>query len=346
MCRATGRGISISFRPRSAAVAAAGASKQTRQAETKQRRRTDSTASTSSSCSSSSSSPAITPTRPQNFDLCPVTGIHANILDEYFILPVILGTGNYGTVRECIHKQSRRSYAVKSIEKAKIGNLEHLRREVQLLQSMKHENVMSLKDCYEDRDFVHIVTEKLTGGELFDKIIDNTTDDGCFSERKAVKVIKSLLEAVSYLHDNGIVHRDIKPENILFTSNDEDVKLIDFGLSRRHQQGIDKPMTNPVGTAYYMSPELLSCQYDQATDIWSVGVIAYTLLTGYPPFNGDTDRDIFIAIKRQPLEFWGHMWKGIGNDAMNFIECLLKKDAKERFTAEEALMHPWLNKFD
>ena len=117
---------------------------------------------------------------------------------------------------------------------------------------------------------------------LLSEIIANTCDDGCFDEKTAAPIIKSLLEAVVYLHENEIVHRDIKPENILFESNRKDrVRLIDFGLSRRHKKG-EAPMSNPVGTAYYMAPELLMQKYDKACDVWSIGTIVYTILAGYP----------------------------------------------------------------
>lgn len=180
----------------------------------------------------------------------------------------MLGSGHYGSVRECVSRIDRNWYAVKSIDKSKITRLDHLKREVYLLAKLDHEHIIKMVDCYEDENFVHIITEMYTGGELFDKIIHNTTSRGCFSEAKAASIIKSVLEAVAYLHANEIVHRDIKPENILFESKEEDspVKLIDFGLSRRHQQG-EALMSNSVGTAYYMAPELLKGAYDKACDV-------------------------------------------------------------------------------
>lgn len=209
---------------------------------------------------------------------------------------------------------------------------------------MKHDSIMTMVDCYEDADYVHIVTEKYTGGELFDKIIDKTTDAGCFSERKTAGVIKSLLEAVAYLHENDIVHRDIKPENILFESEAEKaIKLIDFGLSRKHSRARgESPMSNPVGTAYYMAPELLKGKYGKSCDVWSVGTIVYTLLAGYPPFNGESDPDIFAAIKKGHFEFPEQQWSGKSDEVKDFIKCLLRRDPRKRFTAEEALMHPWI----
>jgi len=275
--------------------------------------------------------------------LCPITGILRDILADYDVFSTVLGKGHYGCVRECEHRRTRRILAVKSVEKSKIRRLDHLRREVYLLCKMKHHGIMKMVDCYEDAECVHIVTERYTGGELFDKISDNTTANGCFSEQNAVGVIKSLLEAVAYLHANGIVHRDIKPENILFESNHDDaaVKLIDFGLSRRHKSG-DALMSNPVGTAYYMAPEVLEGEYDQACDIWSVGTIAYILLCGYPPFNGESDHDIFEAIKKGHFDFPKPAWSSKSDEAKDFVKCLMKVDPSRRLNANEALNHPWI----
>ena len=216
--------------------------------------------------------------------LCPITGRLSNVLDDYVVFPKTLGEGHYGIVRECINRSTGQELAIKSVEKSKISRLDHLKREIDLLSNVEHNNIMKMIDCYEDVDYVHIISEKYTGGELFDKIIDNTSDSGCYSEQKTSGIIKSLLQAVAYLHDKGIVHRDIKPENLLFETDQEDViKLIDFGLSRRHEEG-ETPMSNPVGTAYYMSPELLKGKYDRSCDVWSVGIIAFILLCGYPPY--------------------------------------------------------------
>jgi len=253
------------------------------------------TTNTATTAATNTSSPSICSSKSSMMkqDACPVTRVYAGISDDYYISPEVIGKGHYGVVRECIHRSTQQTFAVKSIEKSKIGRLDHLRREIFLLANIDHHGIMKMVDCYEDAEYVHIITEKYNGGELFDKIINNASSYGCLSEREAGSIIKSLLEAVAYLHDNEIVHRDIKPENILFESIDEDaaVKLIDFGLSRRHRKD-EEPMTNPVGTAYYMSPELLKGKYDKSTDVWSIGVVAYILLCGFPPFNGKSDIDI------------------------------------------------------
>jgi len=276
-------------------------------------------------------------------ELCPVTGHYSNVLNDYQVFPKVLGSGHYGCVRECIQRSTKKSFAVKSIDKSKITRLDHLRREVNILSKMKHNCVMKMIDCYEDEKYVHIVTEKYTGGELFDKIIATTTPDGCFSEQKAARIIKSLLEAVAHLRRKNICHRDIKPENILFETEDEDsdIRLIDFGLARKYSKG-DAPMANPVGTAYYMSPELIKGKYDRSCDIWSVGVVAYILICGYPPFNGNSDPVIFDTIRKGRLQFPEKAWSGVSDEGKDFIKSLLRKDPRKRFSATEALAHPWI----
>jgi len=300
--------------------------------------------STTSHASSSITPTTISSKSSSKSKLCPVTGLYANIKNDYYILPKVLGKGHYGIVRECMHRTTRQVLAVKSIEKCNIGRLDHLQREIYLLANIDHEHIMKMVDCYEDAECVHIVTEKYTGGELFDTILDNVSSNGCLSERKTINIIKSLLEAVAYLHDKGIVHRDIKPENLLFESNEEDatIKLIDFGLSRRHEEG-ETPMSNPVGTAYYMSPELLKGKYDRSCDLWAVGVVTYILLSGYPPWNGGDDVVIQKNIRRGKLVFSGN-WLYKSDQAIDFVKCLLRRDPKKRFTAEEALSHPWIRK--
>ena len=280
--------------------------------------------------------------RAQSAALCPVTGRLSNVLDDYVVFPKVLGEGHYGTVRECLHRITGQVLAIKSVEKSKISRLDHLQREIYLLANIDHEHIIKMVDCYEDVDYVHIITEKYTGGEVFDDVIESTTARGCYSEAKTASIIKSLLEAVAYLHDNGIVHRDIKPENLLYETEKQDaIKLIDFGLSRQHKKG-EAPMSNPVGTAYYMSPELLKGKYDKSCDVWSVGTIAYILLCGYPPFNGDTDPDIFDNIKKGRFDFPDPAWSNKSDMVKDFIKCLLRRDPRKRFTAKEALMHPWV----
>lgn len=210
------------------------------------------TISTGTFATESSSSTASTVFTPS----CPVTGVQSDLFAHYRVMTSVIGSGKYGHVRECFSRSSGRSFAVKTIDKSKVSHLDRLKQEIVNLSSVDHGNIIKMVDCFEDATYLHIVTEKATGKELFEKIIENRSNTGCFSEAKAARIIRSLLEAVGHLHSMDLVHRDIKPENILFahSGEDSDIKLIDFGLSRTHRS-TDAPMANPVGTSYYMAPE-------------------------------------------------------------------------------------------
>ena len=181
------------------------------------------------------------------------------------------GHGVAGQVFPCRSLATNHSCAVKTIDKSKIRRRDRIRREIAFLREVDHANIISLYDVFEDEDNVHIVTDFCEGGELFDEIVTRATagkyDEKlppCFDEATAMPIIRSLVEAVSYLHRRDIVHRDIKPENILFVQKDNlrEIKLIDFGLSIRHGM-YDPHLKNMVGTSYYMDPNLLSGSYDR-----------------------------------------------------------------------------------
>ena len=267
----------------------------------------------------------------------------------YYVDTQILGSGHYGSVRKCINRATGKRCAVKSIRKdnsaVKPGAIA---REITLLLEMKHHSIAQLVDVYEDAEYVHLVTDLCAGGELFDKIVQKTSSrvnrhgTFCFSEGEAVSIMFQILNAVSYMHYHDVVHRDLKPENILFETNDEGspVKIIDFGLAREHLGRT--PMTNLVGTPYYIAPEVLRRKYDKSCDLWSVGVIAYILLSGYPPFNGSNNEEIHQSILKGRFSFPSREWKGTSQEARDFIRRLLVTDPSKRMTAEQALNHPWI----
>ena len=286
-----------------------------------------------------------------------ITGRLRNINDRYHIDTKVLGTGHFGSVRQCIHRVTGERYAVKSISKTD-PDIKHgaLAREIILLQDMKHDNIIRLVDVFEDTDHVHLVTDICTGGELFDRIVerssssspssDNNNNNGapCLDEHEAAQIIYQLLNAVSYMHENGVVHRDIKPENILFQTTDADssIKLIDFGLSRKHDETKEPPMSATVGTPYYIAPEVLQKKYDKSCDLWSVGVIAYILLCGYPPFNGANNDATHRRVARGRYSFPSKDWKYTSREARDFIRNLLQLDTSKRMSMDEALKHPWI----
>ena len=232
-----------------------------------------------------------------------------------------------------------------------MNRIDILRREVNLLREVKHPNIIELKDIHEDEKFLHLITELCTGGELFDRIIAKTQQDhhngeSCFSEQDAASLIRCILDAISYCHNvKGIVHRDLKPENFLFkdSSDDAEIKIIDFGLSRHDDENFGV-MKTKVGTPYYVAPEVLERRYTKACDMWSIGVITYILLCGYPPFYGDSDSEIFRSVRNAIYDYPSPEWDTISSSARNFIDGLLCKDPGQRMSAREALQHSWISR--
>ena len=278
-----------------------------------------------------------------------ITGKRSDIWKKYHISTTVLGKGHFATVRTCTDRTTGQRYAVKSISKTDSSvKPAAISREINLLQEMKHESIVQLVDVFEDAEYVHIVTNLCHGGELFDKVLEKTADDNgvpCFDEHEAAKIILQILNAVSYMHDHFIVHRDIKPENILFDSKDADspIKIIDMGLARKHD--IESPMTTIVGTPYYIAPEVLKKKYDKSCDLWSVGVIAYILLSGYPPFNGRNTDQTHKLIVQGRYSFPSRDWKYNSDESIDFIRRLLTYDPEKRMTVEEALNHPWIVRY-
>jgi calcium/calmodulin-dependent protein kinase I len=196
-----------------------------------------------------------------------------------------------------------------------------------------------LADRYEDAKQFYLVMELVQGKELFDKIVER----GQYSERDAAHISRQFVRAIEYLHSRGIAHRDLKPENLLSvgSGDQEIIKVADFGLSKNF--GDEKMMTS-CGSPGYVAPEVLECEtYGKEVDMWSIGVIIYILLVGYPPFYADNDPALFKKIMACEYEF-GEGWDVISESAKDLIRKLLVKDPKKRLTAEQALQHPWLRK--
>ncbi|KAJ1460825.1 putative calcium-dependent protein kinase, partial [Pelagophyceae sp. CCMP2097] len=227
---------------------------------------------------------------------------------------------------------------------APVANPETLSREVNILKSVQHPNIIRVYDGA--RHHVFIVTELCSGGELFDSIVQKTTSkEGHYSEHDAARVVQQILQAVAYCHGHGICHRDLKPENFLFQTPGPDavLKIIDFGLSTAQQPG-EGVMHTLVGTPYYIAPEVLQRNYSFPCDLWSVGCVTYILLCGYPPFNGNSDAEIFGRIRAglTAKSFPKDDWAAVSGACLSFIKNLLSLDAANRFTADEALKDAWI----
>jgi len=213
--------------------------------------------------------------------------------------------------------------------------------EVKILSKLDHPNIIGIKRAFETETTLYLVLELVTGGELLEKILTEKK----FSEDKARNYFRQILEATKYLHAQGIAHRDLKPENILLKDQDSDIiKLSDFGLSRV----VDHTsfMKTICGTPQYVAPEILSSNrtegYGLACDLWSIGVILYIMLVGYPPFSENKPNAVFEQIKHGEYEFPYEHWSRISPSAIHLIRRLLTTDPRKRITAAEALESAWI----
>jgi len=270
-----------------------------------------------------------------------------NISDKYEVVK-LLGTGTYGKVAEVRNKISKQIFACKEIAKKNIFDINKLNTEIAIMIKADHPNIIKLYEIYQDNSHIDLIMEECKGGELFERIIRNIENHKSYSEKSAAKIFKQLISAIAYCHSQGICHRDLKPENILFLSNEEDspIKVIDFGLSKifgKYDNIINNEMTSFVGTAYYVSPEVLQGKYNEKCDIWSAGVILYIMLTGEPPFNGANDNEIYRSISQMKLSFPESNWKNISEDAKDLIKKMICPPER-RFNAQQVLNHIWIKK--
>jgi len=252
-----------------------------------------------------------------------------------------LGRGAFSVVYLGINKINKKEHAIKVINKKDLGKdyEKNLKMEVDILKKVNHNNIIALKELFDTPDRLYLVMELVNGGELFDKIVEK----GSYTEAEAATLVKKIVSAVEYLHNMGIVHRDLKPENLLLKRADDDleVAIADFGLSKIIGQQV--MMQTACGTPSYVAPEVLNASgYGMEVDMWSIGVITYILLCGFPPFYGDTVPEIFEQIMAAsydyPDEYWGH----ITPLAKDFIGKLLVVETHNRMSASAALKHPWI----
>uniref|UniRef100_A0A8C5EMG8 Calcium/calmodulin-dependent protein kinase type 1D-like n=1 Tax=Gouania willdenowi TaxID=441366 RepID=A0A8C5EMG8_GOUWI len=250
----------------------------------------------------------------------------------------VLNRGAFSEVYMVKEKMTGKAFAMKCVKKKQQKKDPNLENEITVLRRIKHDNVVGMEDFYESRTHYYLVMELVSGGELFDRILDR----GVYSEKDASSVIQQVLQAVSYLHQNGVVHRDLKPENILYYSPEENSKIMisDFGLSKMVDNGI---MSTACGTPGYVAPEVLAQKpYSKAVDCWSIGVITYILLCGYPPFYEESETRLFSKIMKAQYEFDSPFWDDISDSAKDFIRNMMQKNPSTRFSTDQALRHPWI----
>lgn len=271
-----------------------------------------------------------------------------------------LGSGGYAVVKRCRSKATGSWHAVKVVDKTSYApGDQSLAREVAVLQTVRHPNCLQMEEVYVTPRHVLVVTELADGGELHNELVQR----GCIPEAEAAWLTRQIMEGVHYLHSQGIVHRDIKLENVLFSSMGAGgdggkarrvLKLCDFGLSKVF--GTGEQLETMCGSPQYVAPEILAiatgelAQYTPAVDVWSVGVLVYILLCGYSPFDveddtgaaQDGDAALFQRIRGGQYSLDEPEWHDVSAEAKDVVRGLLSLDPHARWTAKQALAHPWI----
>lgn len=262
------------------------------------------------------------------------------ITDVYHVEQTPFARGKFASVRKIRHLVSGVEYAAKFIRKRRraADTSREIQHEVAVLALCAGcERVVRLHEVYETRSEVAIVLELCAGGEL-QRLLD---EEERLSEGAARRALRHVLEGLSHLHARRVAHLDLKPQNLLLTAGGEELLICDFGISRAIQPGAH--VREILGTRDYVAPEILSYEpLTLAADIWSVGVLAYVLLSGYSPFAGDTKQETYLNIAQCQLSFPRDLFRGVSATAIEFIRDTLVVDPKGRLTVEECLEHAWL----
>lgn len=261
-------------------------------------------------------------------------------LKDNYKLDKVLGEGSFAVVRKGIKKATNEDFAVKIIDKTNLESDDQLalQTEVEILSQIDHPNIVKLHEIYDEKTRFNMVMELMTGGELFDRIVEKEH----YSEKEAADTIRPIVDAMRYCHSMGIAHRDLKPENLLYATTDPNsiIKITDFGLAKVINNDL---MTTACGTPGYVAPEILIGKgYDIAVDYWSIGVIIYVMLCGFPPFFEDSNEKLFDAIKQGEYDFPSPQWDEISDYAKDLIKKLLVVDPSKRLNADGILKHPWI----
>ncbi|KAK6081843.1 CAMK rad53 protein kinase [Seiridium cupressi] len=278
----------------------------------------------------------------------PRSRMSSAFLQQYTLLER-LGKGHFAEVFLCVEKSSGTKYAVKIFTKhpgmEERSKTDGLQQEIAVLMGVSHPNILCLKDTFNEKSAVYLVLELASEGELFNHIVMKQK----FNEDEARKLFIQLFQGIKYLHDRNIVHRDIKPENILVVDKEMRVKLADFGLAKII--GEESFTTTLCGTPSYVAPEILAegrhRKYTNAVDIWSLGVVLYICLCGFPPFSDELYTKEFPYTLSQQIrsgrfDYPSPYWDSVGDPALDLIDRMLVVEPEKRYTVDECLSHPWI----
>ena len=270
---------------------------------------------------------------------------HEGQIEDFYVIDeeATLGEGANAIVRKGVKKDTGESFAIKIIDKSSLGEqeFESLNNELKIMSIVDHPNIVRIQEYYDCHDVIFIVMELMSGGELFDRIVEVEH----YTEQKAAEAFRPVVDAVRYCHSLGIVHRDLKPENLLYSSKNDDavLKVSDFGYAKFLIPKSGEHLSTACGSPSYIAPEVVSGKgYDNKVDCWSLGVILYVMLCGYPPFYAEENEELFKLISEGKYEFHSPYWDKISDSAKDLIQKLIIVKPEERLSADEILNHPWL----
>mmetsp|Transcript_6320 Transcript_6320/g.15747 ORF Transcript_6320/g.15747 Transcript_6320/m.15747 type:complete len:795 (-) Transcript_6320:146-2530(-) len=264
------------------------------------------------------------------------------IENDYHIAKRRLGEGSFARVCKGFNISTGATRAVKISRKYRQRDKNDLIwYEIAIMKMLDHPNIVKIFETFEDKKFIYMVLEYCEGGELHDYVIAHSH----LTEGQAVNVMYQVFRAVFYMHTSQVAHRDLKPENIMFAEDTDiseaSIKIIDFGLSRVYNKGT--LMTTKCGGVFYVSPQVLAGRYDQATDLWTCGVVLYILICGYPPFSGGNDAEILSRVRLGNYAFASCDWKLVSHECKDLVRGLLMMNPKERTKAKEAMRSDWVD---
>nr|XP_060495739.1 myosin light chain kinase, smooth muscle isoform X1 [Panthera onca] len=262
-------------------------------------------------------------------------------VSDFYDIEERLGSGKFGQVFRLVEKKTGKIWAGKFFKAYSAKEKENIRQEISIMNCLHHPKLVQCVDAFEEKANIVMVLEIVSGGELFERIID---EDFELTERECIQYMRQISEGVEYIHKQGIVHLDLKPENIMCVNKTGTrIKLIDFGLARKLENAGSLKVL--FGTPEFVAPEVINYEpIGYATDMWSIGVICYILVSGLSPFMGDNDNETLANVTSATWDFDDEAFDEISDDAKDFISNLLKKDMKNRLNCTQCLQHPWLMK--
>jgi serine/threonine protein kinase len=249
-----------------------------------------------------------------------------------------LGRGKFGIVKKCVDKATGREYAAKFIACNGKAARDEVLHEIDVMNELNHKRLLRLEAAYDLGKEMVLVMELITGGELFEKLVQ----EDFISEQIATSYLEQLLDGLGYMHRKNILHLDLKPENMMLVRpGSKRIKIIDYGLARKYNP--NQKLQVMQGTPEFAAPEVIAYEgVTPATDVWAVGGITYVVLSGLSPFLGDDDGETMSNISSMAWEFDDPVFDEVTDEAKDFISRILIKDERKRMTILECQAHPWL----